>query len=127
MTHHTLYLYENIVHIWSTCLPFIQRIINSTIESSIGATPASILFGNSISLDRGIFLPLGERRTGNVAIAVSDWTSKMLTAQSAVIAAAEINQIQKDESHIGNFDPQRTEFINDSYVLVEYATTFTEG
>jgi transposase InsO family protein len=114
---------ENIVHIWSTCLPFIQRIINSTIESSIGATPASILFGNSISLDRGIFLPLGERRTGNVAIAVSDWTSKMLTAQSAVIAAAEINQIQKDESHIGNFDPQRTEFINDSYVLVEYATT----
>jgi hypothetical protein len=55
---------KNIVHKWSKCLPFIQRIINSTVESSIGTTPASLLFGNEINLDRGVLLPFSEEEGG---------------------------------------------------------------
>lgn len=112
---------ENIVHIWSECLPFVQRIINSSTESSINATPASLLFGNAIALDRGIFLPLSPQTDKFQSI--SEWTSKMLSAQNAALTAAQAAQKQKDENHISEFSPQRTEFNNGTYVLVEYAVT----
>ena len=38
-------------------LPLVQRIINSSKNSSNGASPSEILFGNAIHLDRGIFIP----------------------------------------------------------------------
>ena len=38
-------------------LPMVQRIINSSRNESIGVSPAKLLFGNAIDLDRGIFLP----------------------------------------------------------------------
>ena len=44
-------------------LPFVQRIINSSVHKSTGAAPASLLFGNRVNLDRGIltpFLPISD-------------------------------------------------------------------
>jgi transposase InsO family protein len=46
---------KNVAADWSDNLPLVQRIMNSSVHSSIGVTPASILFGNAIDLDRGIF------------------------------------------------------------------------
>ena len=46
---------------WSVSTPLVQRIFNSNEISSIGVSPAQILFGNAISLDRGIFFTI--RRT----------------------------------------------------------------
>ena len=40
---------------WSSTLSLVMRIFNSNMISSIGVSPAQILFGNAISLDRGIF------------------------------------------------------------------------
>jgi len=40
-----------------------------------------------------------------------------------VIAAAEKSQQQKDEHHISDANPQRTEFAIDSFVLVSYPTS----
>jgi hypothetical protein len=119
---------ENIVHRWSTCLPFVQRIINSTVESSIGTTPASLLFGNSIDLDRGVLFPFSAREgEATSSLTLSTWSANMLSAQQAVIAAAQASQLQKDESHIAAFDPRRTEFPNNSYVLVEYHHSQKKG
>ena len=39
---------------YKLCLPFVQRIINSAVHSSTGASPASLLFGNQLNLNRGI-------------------------------------------------------------------------
>jgi hypothetical protein len=120
---------ENIVHRWSTCLPFIQRIINSTVESSIGTTPASLLFGNSIDLDRGVLFPFSakEIQEGATSSSLSTWSANMLSAQQAVIAAAQASQLQKDESHFAAFDPRRTEFPINSFVLVEYHNSQKKG
>ena len=37
---------------YKLCLPFVQRIINSSVHSSTGASPASLLFRNQLNLDR---------------------------------------------------------------------------
>ena len=42
-------------------LPFVQRILNSNHSDRLKISAAQMLFGNMLNLDRGIFLPLGER------------------------------------------------------------------
>jgi hypothetical protein len=39
-------------HQWSDLLPLAQRIINSSFNSSIGCSPAALLFGENVDLDR---------------------------------------------------------------------------
>ncbi len=57
----------------------LQRIINSTKHASTNATPAQLLFGNAIDLDRGMLttpLPVpGEE------IKLSTWAADMLATQ----------------------------------------------
>jgi len=48
---------KNIYTEWGVYLPLVQRIINSEVHSSIGVSPAQIIYGNSITLDRGIYKP----------------------------------------------------------------------
>lgn len=110
---------ENISHRWATCLPYIERIINSSKESSIGTTPAALLYGNAIDLDRGILLPWDEESPlGNKPL--SKWAEQHLGAQHAVLKVAQKNQINKDIQHQLKGDTQQTEFAEGSYVLVEY-------
>ena len=46
---------------YKLCLPFVQRIINSSVHSSTGVSPASLLFGNQLNLDRGILVKFPEQ------------------------------------------------------------------
>jgi len=112
---------ENIVHKWSKCIPYIQRIINSSVESSIGTTPATLLYGNAIDLDKGIFLPLNEDES--VPKHLSTWAAENLAAQQAVIKIAQKNQQNKDTQHVVKGDTEQTQFEDNSYVLVEYPAT----
>ena len=51
-------LFDNrIIPRWSDVLPLVQRIMMAEPNEVIGVSPAQLLFGNSIQLDRGIFLP----------------------------------------------------------------------
>jgi transposase InsO family protein len=43
-------------HIWSDLLPLVQRAINASIHSATGTSPARILFGKNLDLDRLQFL-----------------------------------------------------------------------
>jgi hypothetical protein len=45
---------------WDEYLPITQRIMNASVHSMVGTTPASILFGNAIDLDRAILFPQHE-------------------------------------------------------------------
>ena len=110
---------KNVIHQWSKCVPFVKRIINASYESSINTTPATLLFGNVINLDRGIFLPFSNN-ANNANKRLSAWTADMLHLQQAVISAAERHQRDKDQSHLIAADPKRTEFPNNSFVLISY-------
>jgi hypothetical protein len=98
---------KNLSNDWSDCLPIVQRIINSEKHSVINVSPAEILFGNSIQLDRGIFLPT---TITSDPVRMSSWTSKMLQRQADIIKLAQQFQQKHDDTHIANHSAQRTEF-----------------
>ena len=57
------------------------RIMMAEPNDVIGVSPAQLLFGNSIQLDRGIFLPnLPKEDVEADIIALSDWADKMFEA-----------------------------------------------
>jgi hypothetical protein len=48
---------HRIISRWSDVLPLVQRVMMAELNEVIGVSPAQLLFGNAIQLDRGIFLP----------------------------------------------------------------------
>jgi hypothetical protein len=76
----------------------VQRILNTEIHSSTGVSPAQLIFGNSIDLDRGIFQPkhVDENKEANL----SDWTAKLLNYQARALTIAKQTQSYKDEKHL---------------------------
>ena len=99
-------------------LPSVQRIINANRNESNQTSPADLLFGNSINLDRGIFLQQAVLTDMNISL--SSWASSMLKAQASIMRKAELIQRTKDAEHIARADPRRSEFAIGSYVLLEY-------
>ena len=57
-------------------LPFVQRILNSSVNERMKVSPAQLLFGNALDLDRGIFLPSDEHNLPTESLTFS--TAKML-------------------------------------------------
>jgi hypothetical protein len=139
---------RNVLEDWSDCLPIVQRIINTTPHDSIGVSPSQILFGNAISVDRGIFLPhdTKSREDGTSTpydtqhrgtMEFSDWAENMLAKQASLIESAQRYQAKVDNDHLNPSEPKRrgkvstsvkattsvthiSEFPVDSYVLVSY-------
>lgn len=110
---------KNIVDDWSVSLPLVQRIMNASVHESIGVSPAQLLFGNAITLDRGILLPHNIVDNHN-SVKLSDWADKMLSKQATLLQIAQTTQQKRDAYHIATYSPQRTEFPLNSYVLVSY-------
>ena len=113
-------------HQWAmNQLPLVQRIINATVHSSTGFSPAQMLFGNAINLDRGILQhPPGS--DSDQSEPASEYMEKLLAAQSVILEAAQRHQSELDEFHISertlrapdNTRPlERTVFPVNSYVL----------
>ena len=117
---------RQIKNIWSDVLPLVQRIMMSQKIESIGLSPAELVFGNSLNLDRGIFLPFLPKDTEHREITLSEWTAKLYSAQSRLLYLAEQNQRQNDYTHMNRAQDDNvviTEFQPNSYVLVEYPQT----
>jgi hypothetical protein len=108
---------------WYKYLPFVMRIINTTIHSSTGVSPASLLYGNALHNDKTIFDNFTPAQLTKLSL--SEWSDKMLKAQQILIAIALKHQRQKDNEHISRAPPQNklTAFPINSYVLVEYPCT----
>lgn len=80
---------------WSDCTPLVQRILNASPHSSIGVSPAQLLFGDAIELDRGIFLPF--EKEDFTPVFVDAWVERMLQRQHQLLDLAFITQLDKDE------------------------------
>jgi hypothetical protein len=110
---------------WSLKLPLVQRILNSTEHESIGVSPAQLLLGNAISLDKEVFLPVSALNVTERQL--SDWADKRLRQQNDLIKAAQARQRALDESNIlkrSSADKKRKLTEDDleigSYVLAAY-------
>ena len=98
-------------------LPFVQRIINSSVHASTGVAPASMLFGNRVNLDRGIltpFLPI------NGFSKASDILSNMMLVQDQLNKCA-VAKLTKSKARllVQNAKPIKI-FPVGSYVLALY-------
>ena len=102
-------------------LPKVQRIMNASVVSSTGSTPADIIFGNSVALDRGIFLSENALPLSKENMPLSIWQANHLRDQQRVITKARTLQREKDIEHIVSYPKlSPTDFKVGSYVLVEY-------
>ena len=104
---------------WSSILPMVQRIINAQVHDRLGVSPAQILFGNTITLDRGFVFPHPVAVTTSTS-SLSDWTATMLQAQADIIRVAHANQTRTDATHRVEPGTMLTVFPVGSYVLVQY-------
>jgi len=106
---------------WSLTLPLVQRVMNTTVHSTIGVAPAQIIFGNAIDLDRHILHePQASERENQT---YSEYVMKLLNMQAEVIAKAQQTQEVVTQLHVAN--KLRTlrntpDFNQNEYVLWEY-------
>ena len=85
------FLYDtNDVYQYKNCLPFVQRILNSSIHSSTNASPASLLFGNQIDLDSGILSPFPQLLETETS--ASKVIYEMYNIQDTLIAQAHVRR-----------------------------------
>ena len=111
---------KNVLNNWSMYLPLVQRIMNSSKHRSTGVTPASILFGNAVDLDKSLFIEHNEYLDGNEQ-KLSHWIDRIQKVQSTIMDIARRNLRKHDEIHMATApNIQTKEFPINSYVLVEH-------
>jgi hypothetical protein len=126
---------ERIKANWLHSLPLVQRILNATVHSSIGVSPAQLVFGNSVTLERQLVSDValkqmvGEEKANelvatkaSVAITPSnyrEYMDKMLSMQSTLLQIAQQLQEERDDRHHKKQQTGAvTEFPIGSYVKV---------
>ena len=92
-----------------------QRIINSSVHSSTGASPASLLFGNQLNLDRGILTKTPENP--GLPTKASSIIANMLLIQEQLNNDATTQLQSADQNRVSTNTLPQIEFEVDSYVL----------
>jgi len=114
-------------------LPTVQRIMNSAKHEIINDTPANLLFGNILTLNRGIFLDntIAEKEGVEVCYTkesgeiepseLHDWVIKRQSFQKELIDVASKLQRVTDEMHLQSVRAEDiTVFEDGEYVLTMY-------
>jgi hypothetical protein len=132
---------------WHLKLSMVQRIMNGAKHSITGQTPADLIYGGAIRLDRNIFIESGtveatesaaapagapqvlltEVRSETVSIdptKVAEWAAERRLWQEQLLEATKEVQKKLDDEHLARVDPADcTTFAPDSYVLVMYPSS----
>mmetsp|Transcript_12868 Transcript_12868/g.21379 ORF Transcript_12868/g.21379 Transcript_12868/m.21379 type:complete len:1181 (+) Transcript_12868:947-4489(+) len=97
-------------------IPLVHRILNAEVKERIGFSPAQLLFGDAVNLDRGVILPHKVYRDEGMT-EMSVYAQNLIKRQALLIQVAQETQNAFDSHHISMADPERTEFPINSYVL----------
>ena len=100
---------------YAKCIPFVQRIINSSVNRRTNASPASILFGNKLDLNRGILTP---HLLPTLTSSNSTYITDPIDIQDKVLDAAIVTLQKCDDKHKKSTQGV-TVFPIGSYVLVK--------
>jgi hypothetical protein len=103
---------------WEMVLPLVKRIMNSKKHEATGASPASLVFGNGVDLERGNLFP---QIDGDAPIRVSDFIAKLIKTQDLLHKWATENQEKTNIKHLKkDNNKQITYFEVDSLVLAQH-------
>lgn len=79
----------NCIDLWSDYLPLIQRILNSTVHSSIGVSPSRLLYGTHINLNRNLMMDTSKKVGDlNVDVDTPEYIKKFEEAYHRINKAA---------------------------------------
>jgi hypothetical protein len=106
---------RNTLEGYAKCIPFVQRIINSSVNVRTGFSPAHILFGNKLDLNRGILTPHLCVGTNSRSTYVAD----LIAIQDEVLESATRSLRDAHSKNTRSFDGV-TKFPIGSYVLSKY-------
>jgi len=70
------------------------------VHSSLGVSPAQILFANAIDLDRNLFPNAKEFSISYANLTLSQYATDLIAAQDIIIKVAQEHQLAKDEKHL---------------------------
>eukprot|EP00762_Andalucia_godoyi_P007957 ANDGO_01279.mRNA.1 Retrovirus-related Pol polyprotein from transposon 412 len=106
---------------WSQALPIVQRILNSTVHSSLGTTPSKLLFGDAINLNREILVDTPEAsQTIETSEQADQYIRTLTDVQQAAVLASQEFQSKVVQKHLEKSCGTEVRFANGDYVLVKY-------
>ena len=126
LRHLKAIIYEKDILIkWSKYLPMVQRIINSTISTSLNVSPAQIIYGGALNLNRGFIISIENKEKFDSEVTLSEYSKEMIEAQAKIIAAAQKHQKQVNEKYVSEKNEKYkhveiTVFPVNSYVMLGY-------
>lgn len=105
---------------WSSVLPLVQRIINATPHLTIGTTPARIMFGDAVHLDRSL-LDTGKQPEDTGTTSYEDYIQRLIDGQRVIIDASVKHQDAVVTERLNAGDPGKLpDFEVGDYVVVSY-------
>jgi hypothetical protein len=106
---------------WVDALPLVQRCINSTVHASTGVTPARMLFGDALDLNRRLLRddPAGDEDhdEGN-RITHEDYVQRLNNVQRAVVHASNEHQRRVIEERLRAGPPEEAVTVYEAGELV---------
>lgn len=110
---------------WDTYLPLVERIINSSFHSSIGTAPIRMLYGDAITIDRGLLTAWNKKEliNNNNNFITSSQYVQQLNQQLDDICSASMSYLAKFYNINNNKNSKNNNIKNfqvGSYVLVSY-------
>jgi len=115
---------QTVIRSWRMYVPFVQRICNTEVISSLGVSPARILFGSAVDLDRGIVVPHKTFECSDHGD-LMEYTKQLIAAQKATIDYASKHQMLKDAAHMSAVTAKIVEVTSypvGSYVLCDHGS-----
>ena len=112
-----LTFHKNTIDDYQLSLPFVQRILNSSHNSRTKISPSDLLFGNALDLSGGIFNNIKPIEPNTLTLTQS--SSKMLQMQTKLNKVAKDILEESDNKHNTENSLEPTEFLIDSFVLVQ--------
>jgi hypothetical protein len=101
-------------------LPFVQRILNTTINKNTKISPAQLLYGNAINMDDGILIPRGDINL--IPENITTASAKMLKMQEELMKISADILKEADDAHNATQKSNVTIFEEGSYVLASQRT-----
>jgi len=105
-------MHSKVVDDWVHKLPFVQRIMNASVHSLTGFSPAAMLYGKAIDLNRAIFPREGQVEDSLPVVGLdathafySSWVTTRNAMQEEVLSASEDLQSTALQAHLSSVDP----------------------